>query len=74
MGESTGAARHRDSNLHGMFLTKKCVRRRASRPPGDPDSVFVTNQVGSGADADAAPELNKALHPVFAISERPGSV
>jgi hypothetical protein len=43
-------------------------------PPERPNSVFVRNQVGRGADADAAPELNNALQPVFAISERPGSV
>jgi hypothetical protein len=27
-----------------------------------PDSVFAKSQVASGADADEAPELNKALH------------
>jgi hypothetical protein len=43
-------------------------------PPSRPNSVFARDQVGSGADADAAPELNKALQPVFAMSERPGSV
>jgi hypothetical protein len=26
------------------------------------DSVFAKSQVASGADADEAPELNKALH------------
>lgn len=45
-----------------------------TNPPNGPDSVFVRNQVARGADADAAPELNNALHPVFAMSERPGSV
>jgi hypothetical protein len=39
-----------------------------------PNSVFVRNQVGRGDDADAAPELNNALQPVFAINDRPGSV
>jgi hypothetical protein len=51
-------------------------RRTAAdgNPPDGPNSVFVGDQVGSGDDADAAPELNNALHPVFAMSERPGSV
>jgi hypothetical protein len=74
MDEGSGAARRPDSNLHGMALTKKDVRRRASGPPNRPDSVFARDQVGSGADAEAAPELNSALQPVFAMSERPGSV
>ena len=43
-------------------------------PPMSPDSVFVRDQVGRGDEADTAPELNNALQPVFAMSERPGSV
>jgi hypothetical protein len=64
----------RNANLYWKVLTKKGVRRRDGNSPNDPDSVFVRNQVGRGDDADAAPELNNALHPVFAMSERPGSV
>jgi hypothetical protein len=59
--------------MHWETLTKKDVRRRID-PPKGPNSVFVRNQVGRGDDADAAPELNNALQPVFAINERPGSV
>jgi hypothetical protein len=74
MDAKSGAAARQDSNLHGMTLTKKDVRRQALRPPDGPDSLFAKSQVGNGADAEAAPELNKALQPVFAMSERPGSV
>ena len=59
-----------------MLFRSHEERRTAAdgNPPDGPNSVFVGNQVGSGDDADAAPELNNALHPVFAMSERPGSV
>ena len=60
--------------MHLKLPTKKDVRRRTAIRRIFRNSAFVRNQVGSGPDADAAPELNKALHPVFAISERPGSV
>jgi hypothetical protein len=56
------------------LLTKKGVRRRIAIRRS-PNSVFVRNQVGRGDDADAAPELNNALQPVFAmINDRPGRV
>ena len=34
----------------------------------------MRNQVGRGAVAEAAPELNNALQPVLAMRDRPGSV
>ena len=55
-------------------LTKKGVRRRMENPPNVPERASVRDQVGSGPEAEATPELNNALQPVLAMSERPGSV
>jgi hypothetical protein len=57
----------------GNSHEERCAAAELS-PPDDPNSVFVGIQVGRGDVADAAPELNRALQPVFAMSERPGSV
>lgn len=51
-----------------------CSAAHLHHPPVLRNNAFSRNQVGTGADAEAAPELNKALHPVFAMSERPRSV
>jgi len=45
-----------------MTLTATDVRRRASRPTNRSGQRLRKSQVASGADADEAPELNKALH------------